>query len=133
MYRQFLKSSRHLDLAHQKFFSSCSKANMGAVKTYRLYKQLVGSYPNVGALASDFKNLKRDLMAYIAGADAQMVIDKFFQKREMCSTFYFDYDVDSSDQLSRLFWGDPVCIKNYSIFGNVVSFDSTYRTNRFVW
>ncbi|CAH9104823.1 unnamed protein product [Cuscuta europaea] len=37
------------------------------------------------------------------GVDAQMLIDKLFRKRETCSEFFFNYDVDGSDQLTRIF------------------------------
>ncbi|CAH9112386.1 unnamed protein product, partial [Cuscuta epithymum] len=60
-----------------------------------------------------------------------MLIDKLFRKVEVCSSFFFDYDVDESDQLTRIFWADPTCRKNYSYFGDVVSFDATYGTNRY--
>ncbi|VFQ60774.1 unnamed protein product [Cuscuta campestris] len=127
----FLKLNRNLDIGHKKFMLNCAKANIGTMKSYRLFKESVGGYDNVGATAVDFKNFKRDLKAYIAGGDAQMVIDKLFRKHETCSAFFFEYDVDESDQLTRLFWCDPVARKNYSLFGDVVSFDATYETNRY--
>lgn len=131
--RQFLKSNRKLDYGHQKFILSCSRASLGASSAHRVFKELVGDYANVGGLASDFKNFKRDMMAYISGADAQMVIDKFYQQKEICNAFFFEYDMDDSQQLSRLFWADPTSRKNYAAFGDVVAFDSTYRTNRYLY
>ncbi|VFQ74279.1 unnamed protein product [Cuscuta campestris] len=101
------------------------------MKSYSLFKESVGGYDNIGATAVDFKNFRRDLKAYIAGGDAQMVIDKLFRKHETCSAFHFEYDVDDSNQLTRLFWCDPVARKNYAMFGDVVSFDATYETNRY--
>ncbi|VFQ85743.1 unnamed protein product [Cuscuta campestris] len=107
-----------------------NSANIGPMKSYRLFKESVGGFNNVGATAIDFKNFKRDLKAYIAGADAQMLIDKLFRKKQTCSAFHFDYDVDESDQLTRVFWCDPIAKKNYAMFGDVISFDATFNTNR---
>ncbi|CAH9138353.1 unnamed protein product [Cuscuta epithymum] len=129
--KQFLKANRNLDIGHQKFILNCFRANIGTMKSYRLYKETVGGYSNIGATAVDFKNFKRDLMAYISGVDAQIVVDKLFRKQDVCSAFFFDYDVDDTDQLTRLFWADPICRKNYALFGDVVSFDATYGTNRY--
>ncbi|VFQ93829.1 unnamed protein product [Cuscuta campestris] len=84
-----------------------------------------------GATAIDFKNFKRDLKAYVAGGDAQMIIDKMFRRQETCPAFRFAYDVDETDQLTRLFWCDPVARKNWALFGDVLSFDATYETNRY--
>ncbi|VFR01031.1 unnamed protein product [Cuscuta campestris] len=110
---------------------NCVKANIGIMKSYCLFKESVGGYDNIGATAVDFKNFRRDLKAYIAGGDAQMAIDKLFRKHETFSAFHFEYDVDDNDQLTRLFWCDPVSRKNYAMFGDVVSFDATYETNRY--
>ncbi|VFQ83051.1 unnamed protein product [Cuscuta campestris] len=130
--RPFLKINRNIDLGHKKFILNCAKANIGTMKSYRLFKESVGGYSSVGAPAVDFKNFKRDLKAYIAGGDAQMVIDKLFRKSEVCPGFRFDCEVDEYDKLSRLFWCDAASRKSYSLFGDVVSFDATYKTNRYM-
>ncbi|XP_019184319.1 PREDICTED: protein FAR1-RELATED SEQUENCE 5-like [Ipomoea nil] len=85
-----------------------------------------------GSSCVDFKNFKRDLMAYILNGDAQLFIDTLFKRRELCEAFDLEYDVDEIDQLSRVFWADAVSRKNFAFFfGDVVSFDATYRTNRY--
>ncbi|KAH6806080.1 hypothetical protein C2S51_030911 [Perilla frutescens var. frutescens] len=101
------------------------------MRSYRLFKESVGEYSNVGCTIGDFKNFSRDLKAYVVGVDAQMMLDKLFMKRELCSAFYFDYGVDKHDRLTRVFWADPIARKNFAIFGDVVSFDATYNTNRY--
>ncbi|XP_031108448.1 protein FAR1-RELATED SEQUENCE 5-like [Ipomoea triloba] len=129
--KQFLKVNRNLDVSHQIFVASCVRANIGPTRSYRLFKEIVGDYSNVGATSVDFQNFKRDLMAYILNGDAQLFIDTLFKRRELCEAFGFEYDVDEADQLSRVFLADAVSRKNFSLFGDVVSFDATYRTNRY--
>ncbi|XP_019172811.1 PREDICTED: protein FAR1-RELATED SEQUENCE 5-like [Ipomoea nil] len=70
-------------------------------------------------------------MAYIEGADAQLVIDKYMAKKEVSTDFYFAHDVDELDQLCRIFWADPQARHNFKLFGDVLSFDATYSTNRY--
>ncbi|KAH6760153.1 hypothetical protein C2S51_017102 [Perilla frutescens var. frutescens] len=84
-----------------------------------------------GCTKTDVKNFTRNLRAYIVGADAQMVIDNLFKRREVCSAFYFEYLVDGEDKLKHIFWADPICRRNFAAFGNSVSFDATYNTNRY--
>ena len=79
--RQFMPSNRKLDVGHKQFILDCSKANIGPVRSYRLFKEIVGGYGNVGASATDFKNHRRDLLAYFDGSDAQTVINRFLKKR----------------------------------------------------
>ncbi|KAL6533762.1 hypothetical protein OROHE_013599 [Orobanche hederae] len=101
------------------------------VKSFRLFKELVGSYKDVGCSSTDFKNYSRDLRAFVEGVDAQILLDKFKSKREHSNGFTFYYSVDESDKLKRLFWADYVSIQNYYVYGDAVSFDATYSTNRY--
>lgn len=129
--RHFLKNNRKLSSVHREFIVNCMKSNIGTSKAFKLYKNSVGSYADVGATLTDFKNFGRDLNVYMLGYDGQMVIDSLSRKKERCEAFYFDYHVNDKSELCRLFWCDPVCRVNFSIFGDVVSADATYKTNRY--
>lgn len=107
--------------------------NVGPCKSFRLCKEYVGGYENVGASKQDFKNFQRDLKAFVKDSDAQMFIDNFRRKKEMWSSFVFDFEVDEEGSLIRAFWCDPLCRRNYYVYGDVVSFDTTYRTNRYFY
>jgi hypothetical protein len=126
----YLRSNRHLTPRHKQFIIDCSKVNLGATKAFKLYSQIVGGPTNVGACAIDFKNFQRDLKVYIGDSDAQITIDQFHTKEDYCSDFFFEYKVDGSDRLTHLFWADSMSRKNYELFGDTVSFDSTYQSNR---
>ena len=90
----------------------------------------MGGYSNVGASVVDFKNHRRDMLAHINDSDAQMFINHLSKKKELSPAFCFEYDVDSAGRLSRVFWCDPISRKNFTFFGEVVSFDATYGSNR---
>lgn len=119
-----------IDYVHKKFVMDCAKAAIGPVKAFRLYKEFVGRYDEVGCARNDFKTVSREMKAFVDGVDAQMVLDKLRKKKELCSAYTFDYEVDAEDKLTRLFWCDPISRRNYYLFGDVVSFDATYSTNR---
>ncbi|KAK1388656.1 hypothetical protein POM88_016834 [Heracleum sosnowskyi] len=59
---------------------------------------------------------------FIVDADIQLTSD---------GAFKYEYETDSSNRLTRLFWVDGIGRQNYEVFGDVVSFDATYRTNRY--
>ncbi|XP_074322895.1 protein FAR1-RELATED SEQUENCE 5-like [Apium graveolens] len=40
-------------------------------------------------------------------------------------------EVDEENRLKCLVWIDPRCIMAYQNFGDVMTFDTTYRTNRY--
>ncbi|XP_021756120.1 protein FAR-RED IMPAIRED RESPONSE 1-like [Chenopodium quinoa] len=129
----FQKSKRKLTLLHKKMIIDNSKINIGPVKTFKIMKEYVGGYENIGASKSDFKNFHRDLKAYIEGLDTQMFVDNFKRKTLMWSAYFFYYEMDEDGCLCRALWADPICRKNYVVFGDMVSFDTIYQSNSIIW
>lgn len=53
-----------------------------------------------------------------------------FKKYKMgSSSFIFEIEKDEDDRITCAFWADELFVKLFSIFGDVVSFDTTYKTN----
>lgn len=57
-----------------------------------------------------------------------MFVAQLRRKKEINSSFFQDFEVDENGRLVRVFWADSISRKNYSHFGDIVSFDSTYTT-----
>ncbi|KAH6830663.1 hypothetical protein C2S53_018668, partial [Perilla frutescens var. hirtella] len=130
-HKGFLKVNRNIEHVHQKFILNYVRTNIGPMGSYKLYNQVVGGHSNIGCIKKDVKKFTRDLRAYIVGADAQIMIDNLFKRRDLRSTFYFEYLVDGKDQLSHIFWADPICRRNFAAFGDSASFDATYNINKY--
>jgi hypothetical protein len=56
---------------------------------------------------------------------------KWREKKEANSAFFYDFVVDEHGKLLYIFWADATSRKNYSHFGDLVSFDATYSTNQY--
>src|SRR3954470_16609844 len=89
-----------------------------------------GGFEHIGATNRDFKNFNRDVRCWIGARDAQMLVDKLESKKHMFPKFFYKYDIDEDGCLDRLFWADHVSRRNYLLFGDVISIDSTYRPNK---
>ncbi|XP_074301546.1 protein FAR-RED IMPAIRED RESPONSE 1-like [Silene latifolia] len=108
-----------------------SKFNIGVAKTFRQVKELVHGYENIGATLVDFKNFQRDIKCYIGERDGDLFLDRLEKLKTTQPQFYFAYDVDASNCLTKVIWVDSTSIINYSFFGDAVSFDPTYGTNKY--
>jgi len=120
-----------MTLVQKSFVAKSARLKLGGRKAYRGWKELSGGYNNVGASEVDFKNFVRDMKRYIGDYDGQMFVENFMRKKDLCPTFYFNFEVDEDDRLCRVFWADTICIKNYLLFGDMTSVDATYKTNRY--
>lgn len=58
-----------------------------------------------------------------------MLVDKMTKRQENVPKFSFEYRVQ---KLNAIFWVDETSKINYKEFGDVVSFDATFRTNRWI-
>ncbi|XP_074277129.1 protein FAR1-RELATED SEQUENCE 5-like [Silene latifolia] len=104
---------------------------IGATRTYKMCKEHVNGFENIGASLTDFTNFHRNVKCYINERDGQLFIDRFKSMAETHENFFFDYEVDADGSLIRAIWADGIARRNYSVFGDVVSFDPTYSTNKY--
>nr|GEW27381.1 hypothetical protein [Tanacetum cinerariifolium] len=74
----------------------------GPTRAHRLKVALVGGYDKVHGTSMDYCNFKRCINSFIGDRDAQI-----------------------------LFWADETMKCNYVAFGDVVSFDATFHTNKY--
>ncbi|XP_074293591.1 protein FAR1-RELATED SEQUENCE 5-like [Silene latifolia] len=129
--QQFQKKHRHLHLYHKKTIIDHSRVNQGPTRAFRNVKEYVDGYENVGAQLVDFKNFGRDIKCFIGDRDAQLFVNYFEDKRDTSEGFYFAYEVDSGKCLVRAFWCDAESRRNYALFGDYITYDPTYNTNKY--
>ncbi|KAK9714066.1 hypothetical protein RND81_06G069400 [Saponaria officinalis] len=99
--REFKKLASNLNDYHKFFIVSNIRLNIGATKTYRMIKEHVNGFQNIGATLNQFKNFQRDMKCFIHEKDGQLFIDRFKSMAENRSGFFFDYDVDADGSLRR--------------------------------
>ncbi|XP_074299546.1 protein FAR1-RELATED SEQUENCE 5-like [Silene latifolia] len=129
--QQFQKKHRHLHLYHKKTIIDHSRVNQGPTRAFRNVKEYVDGYENVGVQLVDFKNFGRDIKCFIGDRDAQLFVNYFEDKRDTTEGFYFAYEVDSGKCLVRAFWCDAESRRNYALFGDYITYDPTYSTNKY--
>ncbi|XP_074267103.1 protein FAR1-RELATED SEQUENCE 5-like [Silene latifolia] len=130
-YREFQKKCRNLALQHKQTIVDNCKVNIGPTSTFRSVKEYVDGYKNIGASLTEFKNFGREIMRFIGLKDAQMFVDQLEHLHETEEGFYFAYDIDQNKCLFRVFWADAATRRNYALYGEAVTFDPTYSTNKY--
>nr|KAJ0204763.1 hypothetical protein LSAT_V11C500257010 [Lactuca sativa] len=127
---RYSKCARRLSYKDKEFIVRSSTSNIGATKTHKLQASLQGGYENVGLEAIDYKNFRRKVGNIIGDKDAQLVVDKMNMRKDELHNYTFEYKcVDSV--LNAMFWADETDKLYYKEFGDVISFDATFRTNKY--
>ena len=63
--------------------------------------------------------------------DAEAIQKYFVQMQKRNSEFYYVMDLDDECQLRNVFWADTRSRAAYEYFGDVITFDTTYLTNKY--
>ncbi|GJU42010.1 retrovirus-related pol polyprotein from transposon TNT 1-94 [Tanacetum coccineum] len=100
------------------------------IHMYRKYTSEAGSFSLVHGTQTEFKNFTCGVNCFIGDSDAQMLITKMEERQEFTKDFSCDYFVKDAE-LCGLFWANEVAKCNYKEFGDIVSFDATYKTNKY--
>ncbi|XP_074566345.1 protein FAR1-RELATED SEQUENCE 3-like [Curcuma longa] len=91
----------------------------------------VGGPELVGCTERDIRNYEQELREAEKGIDAETLIELFASEKEKNPGFFYEYETDSDKRFNRCFWADHVSRRAYSVFGDVVVFDTTYNTNKY--
>lgn len=131
VYRNLSKKRKKMSHKQQIYMQQLGGTNIGATRAHHLYAATNGGYDSVDATETEFRNNKRDLNSHIGDSDAQMLITKMENRKKHVANFSFEYAVEDSE-LTALFWADEMAKYNYREFGDTISFDATFRTNKYV-
>lgn len=127
----FLRSNHSVSQRAKNTLCTCHKASIGTSQAYRILQVNDGGFNNIGCTKRDLQNYYRGLREKIKDADAQLFVAQLERKKEANAAFFYDFIVDEDGKLLYIFWADGTSRKNYSHFGDLASFDSTYSTNQY--
>ncbi|XP_061365172.1 protein FAR1-RELATED SEQUENCE 5-like [Gastrolobium bilobum] len=130
--RAMLRSQRHVDEAHANMIENMDNAGIKPCGMYSYFVEVAGGAQNVGFLKHDCDNfLQSKRSNTLEAGDAQSVINHFKKIQANDSSFFYTMQVDCENRMTNFFWIDGISRTDYSHFGDVVIFDTTYRTNKY--
>ncbi|XP_028099381.1 protein FAR1-RELATED SEQUENCE 5-like [Camellia sinensis] len=128
----YLRSHRSLNNADKA--QAMAMRNVG-VKTSKIMDYMVnqsGSYENVNFIGTDLHNhIQAERRAEVDDGDAQDALVYLCAKLDVDVRFFYKNDVCKDNKLQNMFWADSKSRVDCAKFGDVLIFDSTYRTNAY--
>ncbi|XP_035832024.1 protein FAR1-RELATED SEQUENCE 5-like [Helianthus annuus] len=129
--KHFLPTKRHLTQLQKHVIHNMSKLNLGPVKEFNVMKTCFGGSEDVGASKVEFKNYKMQINLFIGEYDTDMVVKHLNEKKHSQPNFSYGYITNEVNRLKGLSWCDDQAKRNYHVFGDVISFDAMYRSNKY--
>ncbi|KAE8704164.1 hypothetical protein F3Y22_tig00110458pilonHSYRG00097 [Hibiscus syriacus] len=101
-----------------------------AMTPFMRSNRAVRGYHNVGFTHKDLYNaLQRGKAKENVDGDVNALIAYFDYKKHDDPGFFMTYSVDESGALYNLIWSDSTSRSDYTCFGDVIAFDTTYKDN----
>jgi len=106
-----------------------------SVRINKSFRSLIceaGGYDNITFIERDVRNyIGKQRRSLCNDGDDQALLRHFSQMRELNNNFFFDIDMDENNRICNVFWADARSRTACQNFGVVVSFDTTYLTNKY--
>ncbi|CAM8894507.1 unnamed protein product [Rhodiola kirilowii] len=107
-------------------------ASVPIAKNYNSIVVKYGGHDNVPFDERDCRNLiSKNRRLSLQQGDFEAMRRHFCEMISSNSNFFYMYDTDENDSLKNVFWADGRSRATYKDFGDVVSFDTTYVSNRY--
>ncbi|BFG39185.1 hypothetical protein CerSpe_254590 [Prunus speciosa] len=130
--RQFLRSGRHIPRVRAGILGPKVDESTRPTKSYSYLGKKFGNAENVGSTNQDCLNyLQRNKEEMLEGGDGQSLINYFKHKQMEDPSFFYTVQVDQFNRITNYFWRDGRSKLDYDCFGDVVCFDTTFRTKKY--
>ncbi|XP_057491892.1 protein FAR1-RELATED SEQUENCE 5-like [Actinidia eriantha] len=126
-----LRSHRHVSGSAKSLIDTLQGAGIGPSGIMSALIKEYGGISNIGFTERDCRNYMRSSRQRTLGGDTQILLDYLRQKQSENPAFFYAVQGDEDQCMSNIFWADPKARTNYAYFGDTVTFDTTYRSNRY--
>ncbi|KAG8372478.1 hypothetical protein BUALT_Bualt12G0070300 [Buddleja alternifolia] len=127
----FLRSHRRVTAALALQADDLDSSGIAPRAGFALMAKQVGGREKVGFIFEDYKNYlhsKRTVEMKIGDTGGLL---EYLQQRQLDDpNFFYAIQVDEDDLIANILWADAQMMADYAHFGDVVSFDTTYRKNK---
>ncbi|XP_074361276.1 protein FAR1-RELATED SEQUENCE 5-like [Apium graveolens] len=91
-----------------------------------------GGHENMPFNKKDYENYMRIVRRLRLEEGDVVALQYYFNKAQLVdSNFYYSIDLDDENKIKNLFWADARCRAAYKEFRDVMTFDTTYLTNKY--
>ncbi|XP_021770663.1 protein FAR1-RELATED SEQUENCE 5-like [Chenopodium quinoa] len=127
-----LRSQRKVNKEQLKVINVMKASGVRVTDSIRLLSKEVGGSLNLGCTRKDIYNaLDVEKSNRLDDSDCNQSIKYFAQRQAKESDFYYEFEVDETNSLTCTFWRDGRMKRDYKFFGDMMVFDTTYRTNKY--
>lgn len=128
---RFLKSHKNMTTEEKMMIRILKECNIPTRHMIVILSTLRGGLTSLPYTKKNVSNVRTCINKETSSNDMMQVLQFFRKKKEKDPKFFYEFDLDENKKVTNLFWTDGRSIDWYEKYGDVVSFDTTYFTNRY--
>jgi len=126
------RCQRQMTSPKKQAIEAMTSCGLTPIDSYRYMTTEAGGEDLIGHTKKDHFNCCYKLkMKPLSGKDSQTVVDRLQEQVSSDPEFFFRVRLNEEGKVCCLFWRDSMMLEDYKIYGDVMVFDTTYRTNRY--
>ncbi|XBJ04656.1 hypothetical protein VPH35_023560 [Triticum aestivum] len=122
-------SHKHIDVYTRNLVKQLRQNNVNLAKVYNIIGGFIGSMENVSFTKRSLCNLCGKIIRDHAEDNVKKTMDVFAEIGAKDPHFTYRVESDNEGRIKNLMWANGSSRLQYSFFGDVITFDTTYRTN----
>ncbi|CAL9748872.1 unnamed protein product [Musa acuminata subsp. burmannicoides] len=129
---RFCMCNRDLSIGAQKRLELNNMTGTGVNRNDTTCNVQAGGCETAPTLEKDCKNsVEKASKFWLGVGDAEAIFDYFIRMKSKNSSFFYAMDVDEESRIKNVLWADARSRAAYEEFGDVVTIDTTYLTNKY--
>ncbi|XP_072052476.1 protein FAR1-RELATED SEQUENCE 5-like [Arachis hypogaea] len=108
------------------------EAGIRPSKTYQSFVAAAGDHRELNFIEKDVRNyISREVRNVSEQEDTKEFGKYLLRMKEKNQNFFFELELEEDQSIKLAFWADARSRAAFEYFGDVISFDTTYNTNRY--
>ncbi|XP_014522193.1 protein FAR-RED IMPAIRED RESPONSE 1-like [Vigna radiata var. radiata] len=127
-----IRANRKLNMHAKHTLEVNNDADVRINKSFLSMVSDAGGYENMQFMERDARNfIGQHRRSVCKEGDGQMLLSHFSKMRDLNNNFFYELEMDEGNKITSVFWADAKSRAACEEFGDVVSFDTTYLTNKY--
>ncbi|RYR15639.1 hypothetical protein Ahy_B04g072521 isoform B [Arachis hypogaea] len=127
-----LKQHRELSFSMRRTIENNEEAGIRPSKTFQSFVAAAGSHRELNFIEKDVRNyITREVRNVSEQEDTKEFGKYLLRMKEKNPNFFFELELEDNQSIKLAFWADARSRAACEYFRDVISFDTTYNTNRY--
>ncbi|XP_066159771.1 protein FAR1-RELATED SEQUENCE 5-like [Oryza sativa Japonica Group] len=127
-----LRSQRRMTEAQKAQIDILNDSGVRSKEGHEVMSRQAGGRQSLTFTRKDYKNyLRSKRMKSIQEGDTGAILQYLQDKQMENPSFFYAIQVDEDEMMTNIFWADARSVLDFDYFGDVICFDTTYRTNNY--